>query len=99
VKIISFTCTLANKCLKLSKYLINSQIIVVKLADEQLSNLSRKPCGAQDAVRKFQRGHTVRLNDVDGTIFVKVLDVWSGRKECQEMSMGELPLLVNVADR
>jgi hypothetical protein len=30
--------------------------IVENLADKQIPNLSRKPCVAQDAVRKFQRG-------------------------------------------
>jgi hypothetical protein len=44
-------------------------------------------------------GKKLQLNDVDGTIFVKVLDVWCGRDDCQEVALAELPLLAIVADR
>ena len=44
-------------------------------------------------------GKKLKLNDVDGNIFVKVLDVWCGREDCQEVALGELPLLASVADR
>ena len=45
------------------------------------------------------RGKKLKLNDVDGNIFVKVLDVWCGREDCQELALAELPLLASVADR
>ena len=41
----------------------------------------------------------LKLDDVDGTAFVKALDVWCGRKDCQEVALGEKPLLASVADR
>ena len=44
-------------------------------------------------------GKKLQLNDVDKTIFVKVLDVWCGRDDCQEVALAELPLLAIVADR
>jgi hypothetical protein len=44
-------------------------------------------------------GKKLQLNDVDGTIFVKVLDVWCGRDDCQEVALAELPLLATVADQ
>jgi hypothetical protein len=45
------------------------------------------------------REKKLKLEDVDGTAFVKVLDVWCGRKDCQEVALGELQQLASVADR
>ncbi len=39
------------------------------------------------------------LNDVDGKLFTKALDLWCGRKDCQEVELGEVEQLANVADR
>ncbi len=45
------------------------------------------------------RGEKLTLDDVDGRVFIKALDVWCGRKDCQEVALGEVPLLASVADR
>ena len=44
-------------------------------------------------------GKKLSLDDVDGRLFIKALDVWCGRKDCQEVEIGEVPLLASVADR
>ncbi len=41
----------------------------------------------------------LKLDDVDGTAFMKALDVWCGGKDCREVALGEIPLLASVADR
>ena len=45
------------------------------------------------------REKKLKLKDVDGTAFKKALDVWCGRKDCQEVALGEIPQLASVADR
>ncbi len=39
------------------------------------------------------------LDDVDGGIFIKALDVWRGKRDCQELELGEVQQLALVADR
>jgi hypothetical protein len=41
----------------------------------------------------------LKIDDVDGRAFIWALDVWCGRKDWQEVELGEVPLLVSVADR
>jgi hypothetical protein len=43
------------------------------------------------------KGKTLRLHDVDGGIFIKVIDVWQGKG--QEMELDELQQLARVADQ
>uniref|UniRef100_A0A7S0QU85 BTB domain-containing protein n=1 Tax=Cryptomonas curvata TaxID=233186 RepID=A0A7S0QU85_9CRYP len=45
------------------------------------------------------REKRLKLEDVDGSAFMKALDVCRGRKDCREVALGELPLLASVADR
>ena len=41
----------------------------------------------------------LKLDDVDGRAFIKVLDVWCGRNDCQEVGLREIMNLASVADR
>ena len=41
----------------------------------------------------------LKLDDVDGRAFIKVLDVWCGRSDCQEVGLLEIANLASVADR
>jgi hypothetical protein len=55
-------------------------------------------------VRKFQRQQREEAeasynHDVDGNAFMKAVEVWRRRKDCQEVVLGELTLLASVADR
>jgi hypothetical protein len=45
------------------------------------------------------KGKKLVLNDVDGKLFTKALDLWCGRKDCQEVELGEVQQLASVADR
>ena len=45
------------------------------------------------------KGKNLALNDVDGKLFTKALDLWCGRKDCQEVELGEVQQLASVADR
>ncbi len=45
------------------------------------------------------RGKKLKFDDIDGRVFIKALDIWCGRKDCQEVGLGEVPLLASVADR
>jgi hypothetical protein len=46
-------------------------------------------------------GKTLNLKEVDGKAFGKVMDMWSGKVDCQsaEMEFGEVEELASVADR
>ena len=41
----------------------------------------------------------LKIDDVDGLTFIKTLDVWCGKDDCQEIEMGEALELARVADR
>jgi hypothetical protein len=45
------------------------------------------------------KGKKLKFDDVDGKIFIKVLDLWCGKKECREVELGEVQELASVADR
>ena len=63
-------------------------------------------CLASPVLRKMvcgnfseSKGKKLKLDDVDGRAFVKALDLWCGWEDCQEVELGQVPLLASVADR
>ena len=39
------------------------------------------------------KGKKLVVKDVDGKLFTKALDLWCGRKDCQEVELGEVQQL------
>jgi hypothetical protein len=63
-------------------------------------------CLASPVVRKMlcgdfseRIGNKLSLDDVDERAFIKTLDVWCGRNDCQEVDLEEVQLLASVAGR
>jgi hypothetical protein len=45
------------------------------------------------------KGKRLKLDDVDGNTFIKILGVWCGREDCQGMGIDEVQQVASVADR
>ena len=56
-------------------------------------------CGNFSESQASSRAKELSLNDVDMTTFTKALDMWCGRKDCEEMDVGEVRQLAIVADQ